>query len=458
MDERSVMRRGDRTQARVAPLSWTDPRACAANAAGAVTPEQWALIAGPRVGQPYGAWALLGALAALMAGSGALGAAGRGIAVEGGPAGALGMMAFMMVVMGWMLLAPALFAGVPRWVDRRRRRRVVAGLTAARIVAAAGRVVAEPNHEAGVRVGPNPIPVPRGAPALPPPGTYRLYWLESVAKGPGPLLLSAEPMDAPPTPAGVRTPARVPGADEEGPSPAEATGGAQPGPAEGRAGSSPDAVMGCTEADLAEGRAGRLTRGQRWSLVRRAALHALAWALGGLVCVGLFMVPVVFALAALLTRGGDVEVASDSLGTLWVALPFSVIAVFALGAGIANSRMVEMVAALRAATPVRRVTGEVSVRGGGRHWWVSTGGLRFAVTMEVAQAFLPPGRYALYHLPYLGMLLSAESLPPEPAAPDPAVPEQPRRAVLIRDRIVHDEAPRDAALQDEAASGLGHPG
>ena len=37
------------------------------------------------------------------------------------------------------------------------------------------------------------IPVPFGAPALPPPGPYRLYWLERGKRGR--LLLSVRPLD-----------------------------------------------------------------------------------------------------------------------------------------------------------------------------------------------------------------------------------------------------------------------
>jgi hypothetical protein len=102
----------------------------------------------------------------------------------------------------------------------------------------------------------------------------------------------------------------------------------------------PAEAMGVTEADLAEGRAGRLSRRQRRSLVRRAALDALAWGLGAVVGGGLLVVPAVWSLADLVAflLGGDSQVVGDSLGTLFVAGPFSLITVLGLWTGVADSR------------------------------------------------------------------------------------------------------------------------
>ncbi|MET9088066.1 hypothetical protein ABZX77_40340 [Streptomyces sp. NPDC004237] len=103
-----------------------------------------------------------------------------------------------------------------------------------------------------------------------------------------------------------------------------------------------------------------------------------------------------------------------------------------LSAVMAESRLIVLWRALRTSDPVRCVVDTVSVRGAGTRWQLSAGGMTFTVASTVAQAFFGPGRYALYHLPGLGMLLSAEPEAPDgpaPAAPyDRPVPEPPLSA------------------------------
>ncbi|MFC4588270.1 hypothetical protein [Sphaerisporangium corydalis] len=176
--------------------SWTDPDTLAANAAGAVTPAQRALIIGPRIRPPYLAWTLLVALALMEAGAGVHGSTtNTGINPEGGVAGGVEEMLFIMIVLGWQVLVMALVSGVPRWGDRFARRRAIVAVESGRVTSAAGRVVAVPGGKARAIVGTTLIPLPTGSPELPPPGTYQLYWLEPTPGGPGPLLLSAHPQD-----------------------------------------------------------------------------------------------------------------------------------------------------------------------------------------------------------------------------------------------------------------------
>ncbi|MEV2191029.1 WD40 repeat domain-containing protein [Streptomyces phaeochromogenes] len=68
----------------------------------------------------------------------------------------------------------------------------------ARIMSAVGRIVEVPGAEPEVRAGAERIQVRDGAGPLPPPATYRLYWLAPVEgdEEPSPLLLSAQPLDA----------------------------------------------------------------------------------------------------------------------------------------------------------------------------------------------------------------------------------------------------------------------
>lgn len=171
--------------------SWSDPRVWEANACGEVTPAQRAVLVGPRVRPPVLAWVLLAVLVIVEGGAGVLGAKPKvGLLVEGGPAGAVATMVFMMVVLGWQLLLAALVAGVPKWGDRRARRRMIAELAACRVGSAVGEVVGA-RH---ARVGADMIPLAAAAPPLPPPGTYQLYWLELTTGERGPLL-SVQPLD-----------------------------------------------------------------------------------------------------------------------------------------------------------------------------------------------------------------------------------------------------------------------
>ncbi|WP_327394212.1 WD40 repeat domain-containing protein [Streptomyces phaeochromogenes] len=68
----------------------------------------------------------------------------------------------------------------------------------ARIFSAVGRIVEVSGAEPEVRAGAVRIQVHDGAAPLPPPATYRLYWLAPAEgeEGPSPLLLSAQPLDA----------------------------------------------------------------------------------------------------------------------------------------------------------------------------------------------------------------------------------------------------------------------
>ncbi|MEV0386804.1 hypothetical protein [Nonomuraea sp. NPDC050643] len=125
-----------------ADWSWSDPGVWEANACGEVTPAQRAVLVGPRVRPPVLAWLLLAVLVIVEGGAGMLGATPKvGLLVEGGPVGAVATMVFMMVVLGWQLLLAALVAGVPKWGDRRARRRMIAELAACRVGSAVGEVV-----------------------------------------------------------------------------------------------------------------------------------------------------------------------------------------------------------------------------------------------------------------------------------------------------------------------------
>jgi hypothetical protein len=67
---------------------------------------------------------------------------------------------------------------------------MIAELGACRVGSAVGEVFG-PRQ---ARVGTDLIPVVEGIPALPPPGTYRLYWLELSTGERGPLV-SVQPLD-----------------------------------------------------------------------------------------------------------------------------------------------------------------------------------------------------------------------------------------------------------------------
>ncbi len=184
--------------------SWVDPQAWETNAAGGVTPAQRALITGPWVGPPVLGWVLVIMLVVIEGWAGWFGATTNGgVVPEGGWAGALAMMGFVMLVVGWQLVAGIWFWGVPDWGERYAYRKAVADLAACRIGSAVGQIEVGPEGpQAWVTLTevpeaqtgmPEVIPAPFGAPALAPPGPYRLYWLERGRRGR--LLLSAQPLD-----------------------------------------------------------------------------------------------------------------------------------------------------------------------------------------------------------------------------------------------------------------------
>jgi hypothetical protein len=212
--------------------SWVDPQAWETNAAGGVTPAQRELITGPWVGPPVLLWVLVVALVIIEGGAAWYGATTNGGFVpEGGWLGAVSAMAFITVVVGWQLVAGIWFWGLPAWGDRYYYRKAIADLAACRVGGAVGQIEVGPRGPQA-RVGPRRadpqgsagqggvgsrrsqtsvgqgevgerrpqafeeskvISVPLGAPALPSPGTYRLYWLERGKRGP--LLLSVRPLD-----------------------------------------------------------------------------------------------------------------------------------------------------------------------------------------------------------------------------------------------------------------------
>jgi hypothetical protein len=165
--------------------------------------------------------------------------------------------------------------------------------------------------------------------------------------------------------------------------------------------------LGYAEADLVENREGVLSRRQRRRLVRRIALDALLWLLGGLAGTGVFVVPVVRALIDLVSG-----VPGDP-GTLFVAGPFAALVVLALGAGIPDSRMVDLLDILRAQAPVQRTTGEVCADDTPQ---MMMGALTSLLPAGVDPARIPLGQYAIYHVDIPtrpSVLLSAERLPPD---------------------------------------------
>ncbi|WP_327107699.1 hypothetical protein [Nonomuraea glycinis] len=257
------MRRGveDDEGGPVAEWVWVDPQAWETNAAGGVTPAQRALITGPWVGPPVLGWVLVVTLVIIEGWAGWMGATTNGgFAPEGGWRGAVSMMAFITVVVGWQLVAGIWFWGVPAWGERYAYRKAIVDLAACRVGSAVGQIEVGPTGpqaradtspggpvawgesgasmgdstaweesgaglggsagQAGMPIGGSVnekeagggpsgsgawgdsgggegwggnIPVPFGAPALPPPGPYRLYWLERGKRGR--LLLSVRPLD-----------------------------------------------------------------------------------------------------------------------------------------------------------------------------------------------------------------------------------------------------------------------
>jgi hypothetical protein len=378
---------------------WGSPEAWAANAAGEVSPVQWALVAGRRVRPPCVAWAMLIVWAALVIGFGVAAGADQGTQT-GLPAGrvpaTLAAMATMGLISGCYLVPLVLWAGWGRWRARRRRRARIAALKARRIVGGLGEIsgtAGSAGAASTARVGQMRLPLPDGAPPLPLPGEYWLYWLVPTRRHASPLLLSAEPVDAQeaanrrahPSPAQQALVRRVL-ADE----------------------------LGVTPERLAANRAGVLTHRQRRALVRRIRLRLLfpGVLIGAVVAAGLGFFAVWGVLSLLRTHWADAFGAAVAFGIhgLAFAPPFVMMA-WEL---VASSGLPAVVSALRASAPVERVEGEAVVRLVGpldEEWEIRVAGaLRLPVSPMVGSALLAPGRYALYYLPGLGLLLSAEPL------------------------------------------------
>ncbi|MEV6166602.1 hypothetical protein AB0L99_00050 [Streptomyces sp. NPDC051954] len=378
--------------------SWTSPEAWAANAAGEVTSMQWVSIAGRKVRPPILAWAILLFWGALVIGVGV--AAGTapdrsGDLPEGQVPATLAAMGMTFLVTVWYPVPLALMAGWSRWRARRRRRGRIAALRACKIADALGEI------STVARVGESSIRLPEGAPQLPPPGAYRLYWLEPTQRGGTPLLLSAEPVDAQeaagnmyPTGAQLAWTRRV--LAEE---------------------------LGVTPQQLTANRAGRLTRRQRRALIRRVRLRLLV--------PGVLIFALVFAALGFFAFWCVLSLARTqwkaALGALFALAVhgFAFAPPFLIGAWelTGASGLPAALRALRSPAPVERVEGEVTVRLHDEQGEISAGSLRLPVSPMVGSCLLTPGRYALYYLPGLNLLLSAEptevvgdSAPASPAA------------------------------------------
>ncbi|MGW3283075.1 hypothetical protein ACWDR3_00345 [Streptomyces sp. NPDC001002] len=287
-------------------------------------------------------------------------------------------------------------AGIPRQRGRRRR---TAALTACRTAGAVGEVVALPDGTREARIGAGRLAVPEGAPELPPPGTYRLYWLESAEADPDPgVLLSARPLDR---------------HEAEAAPDFSATGA-------GAAGSRPLLeAMGLTQWDLAANRAGRLTPRQRRPLLREFCLRAVGWGLNAAVVLGFFLWINVTRIVDLVDSGPDgswfpditvlliVFGVSAYLGTMLMMLMWLL---------VRESRTGALWQVLRTPAPVRCAVDAVTVHGAGTRWQLSAAAMTFEVTESVARAFAEPGRYELHHLPDPRMLLSAERADGDPSA------------------------------------------
>ncbi|XUL93738.1 hypothetical protein ACQ86D_49925 [Streptomyces galilaeus] len=181
-------------RAEKASESWSDSEAVAANAAGRLTPEQWRLVAGPRVRPPYGACLLLVLCAAY---EWFLAWVVRDTCTPsdcpaGGATPVLYVIALNFVTQVVVFLVWGLISAISRWSERRRRRQRLDALAACRISSALGEVVEEPGAWPPRRA---PVPAPPDAPPLPPPGWYRFYALEPATPRATPLLLSLEPVD-----------------------------------------------------------------------------------------------------------------------------------------------------------------------------------------------------------------------------------------------------------------------
>ncbi|MFF0044524.1 hypothetical protein ACFYRG_51975 [Streptomyces mirabilis] len=391
-------------------VRWTDPDLAAANAAGRVTPAQRAMITGDSR-LPYVWWPLLTVAGGMLAVVGfvtsvlLLGDESATHRVEAAGVPSLFAQLFMFVcaflipglasLYGMVTVGQGLSRGEDRRQHRRRLRVRTAALTPPRIACAIGRIQEEDNRieeeakgcggsRREARVGPHQVPVPVGAPELPPPGPYRLYWLESVRCGEGPLLLSAQPVDTADAKHRQRTDA-------------EPTA---------RTGERLAEALGFTPQDLETNRSGRLSSGQRRPerVVRRRV--------GVLVGFLYLLVVALLGWTGSLVRVGEQAWLCWFLGCLSWGL---------LGAWLLR----RLRAVWRTEPQVECTVGEVTVGPPQPHTWskwvVSIGSYQLWVDPTVAQAFLPaPGRYALYHR--RGTLLSAEPADSRTSATDGCLP------------------------------------
>ncbi|TCO65685.1 hypothetical protein [Actinocrispum wychmicini] len=147
--------------------SWTDPETCQVNAQGRLTPLQRAMVVTSRKRLLSVATTLL-VLWLFM----------EVAAFRWGVQGAV----VLALLTAWWMPVPAVVAVV----RRRHHRQMVAGFASKRVTNAVGRIT---NSDTAV-TGSTRIRAPEGTPPLPPPGPYRLYWLER----PG-ILLSVRPVD-----------------------------------------------------------------------------------------------------------------------------------------------------------------------------------------------------------------------------------------------------------------------
>lgn len=350
---------------------WTQPDAVAANANGQVTAEQWRVIAGPWVRPPLIALTLI----AVSLGIGVL----LGI-VWGGVGVGLGLMG-----VGW-LLVPAFFQGRRRWAARWRRHRRRRALARSSIASGTGRVTLSDGH-AQARVGRTVVPLPRAAPPLPIPGCYRLYWLRSPARYPGPLLLAAQPVDAP---ADTQDPVAVPDLTA-----AEAD----------HVSTTLLAAIRCGPHDVAANRAGRLTATQHKALQRKTRPVTPGQILAGLALTATFLylgIGLVVTLAH-----GDTRALPDWITDLVYFAIFGGLWSFFLAFSI-HERW-ERTRGQRCRAEVACAAGPVEAARFDGRWHLVVDNHRLPVSPAVAQEFFVPGRYAVYYLVDPPMLLSAEA-------------------------------------------------
>jgi hypothetical protein len=163
------------------------------NAAGRVTVQQRALIAGRRVRPPVLAWMWLTVWVVMIVVMGF--AAFRWDVSHPSVIRSLGHLAVFILITGIWYVPLVLVFGWSRWRARLRRRRRISAVDRADIAWRVGRIAEQAPGGRVALLGVTALPVPEGAPPLPEPGTYRFYWLRSGEPGPGALLLSADPVD-----------------------------------------------------------------------------------------------------------------------------------------------------------------------------------------------------------------------------------------------------------------------